>query len=196
MSTPICKVWDAEQSKYVGIPAIKGIDGKSAYQYAVDGGYTGTEEEFTAKLAAGGNPTDEQVAAAVETWLEAHPEATTTVQDGSITEEKLSESLAGKIEDAGYVYDEDGAKYSIEVVGGEIVLTRAYEKFPGKEIVGSIIVHHINPVTDEMYGTNSPMLYDPDNLITVSRETHDYIHYGTIPQEPLGPRSPGDTKLW
>ena len=67
---------------------------------------------------------------------------------------------------------------------------------PGKEIVGSIIVHHINPVTDEMYGTNSPMLYDPDNLITVSRETHDYIHYGTIPQEPLGSRSPGDTKLW
>ena len=67
---------------------------------------------------------------------------------------------------------------------------------PGKEIVGSIIVHHINPVTDEMYGTNSPMLYDPDNLITVSRETHDYIHYGTIPQEPLGRRSPGDTKLW
>lgn len=28
-----------------------GADGKSAYQYAVDGGYTGTEEEFAAKLA-------------------------------------------------------------------------------------------------------------------------------------------------
>lgn len=135
MSTPVCKVWDAEQGKYVGIPAIKGTDGKSAYQYAVEGGYTGTEEEFTAKLAAGGNPTDEQVSAAVDTWLEAHPEVTTTVQDGSITEAKLSESLAGKISSAGYVYDEDGAKYSMAVVGGEIVLTRAYEEFPGKEIV-------------------------------------------------------------
>lgn len=29
----------------------KGPDGKSAYSYAQDGGYTGTEEEFTAKLA-------------------------------------------------------------------------------------------------------------------------------------------------
>lgn len=29
-----------------------GADGKSAYQYAQDGGYTGTEEEFAAKLAA------------------------------------------------------------------------------------------------------------------------------------------------
>ena len=30
---------------------IKGDTGKSAYQYAVDGGYTGTETEFAAKLA-------------------------------------------------------------------------------------------------------------------------------------------------
>lgn len=30
----------------------KGPDGKSAYSYAQDGGYTGTEEEFMAKLAA------------------------------------------------------------------------------------------------------------------------------------------------
>ena len=52
MSTPIFKVWDAEQGKYVGVPAIKGANGKSAYQYAVEGGYTGTETEFAAKLAA------------------------------------------------------------------------------------------------------------------------------------------------
>ena len=30
---------------------LKGANGKSAYQYAVDGGYTGTEAEFAAKLA-------------------------------------------------------------------------------------------------------------------------------------------------
>lgn len=30
----------------------RGADGKSAYSYAVDGGYTGTETEFAAKLAA------------------------------------------------------------------------------------------------------------------------------------------------
>ena len=53
MSIPICKIWNAEQGKYVGIPAIKGANGKSAYQYAVDGGYTGTETEFAEKLASG-----------------------------------------------------------------------------------------------------------------------------------------------
>ena len=34
-----------------GSPGKDGADGKSAYQYAVDGGYTGTETEFAAKLA-------------------------------------------------------------------------------------------------------------------------------------------------
>lgn len=34
-----------------GDPGENGSDGKSAYQYAQDGGYTGTEEEFSQKLA-------------------------------------------------------------------------------------------------------------------------------------------------
>lgn len=45
-----------------------------------------------------GNPTDEQVVAAVETWLEAHPEATTTVQDGAITYKKLDDELQMKVD--------------------------------------------------------------------------------------------------
>ncbi|MDY4488784.1 MAG: hypothetical protein SPE18_12155, partial [Candidatus Limivicinus sp.] len=40
-------------SKKVTLPAgTAGADGKSAYAYAVEGGYTGTEAEFAAKLAA------------------------------------------------------------------------------------------------------------------------------------------------
>lgn len=37
-----------------------------------------------------GTPTDDQVQASVDKWLMEHPEATTTVEDGSITEEKFS----------------------------------------------------------------------------------------------------------
>lgn len=35
-----------------GATGEKGTDGKSAYQYAVDGGYTGTQANFYADLAA------------------------------------------------------------------------------------------------------------------------------------------------
>lgn len=40
-----------------------------------------------------GNLTDAQVADAVDTCLEAHPEATTTVEDGAVTDAKLSDDL-------------------------------------------------------------------------------------------------------
>ena len=46
----ILKIRD-ENGNIVEIPALKGDAGKSAYQYAVDGGYTGTEEEFSEKLS-------------------------------------------------------------------------------------------------------------------------------------------------
>ena len=43
-------------SKYLQvIGPLKGEDGKSAYQYAQDGGYAGTEAEFAEKLAAEGD---------------------------------------------------------------------------------------------------------------------------------------------
>lgn len=38
-----------------------GADGKSAYAYAVEGGYTGTEEEFSAKMAAESGLTTAQI---------------------------------------------------------------------------------------------------------------------------------------
>ena len=43
-----------------------------------------------------GTPTEEQVGAAVDAWLTEHPEATTTVQDGSITRAKLDADLQEK----------------------------------------------------------------------------------------------------
>ena len=47
---------------------IKGDTGKSAYQYAVEGGYTGTEAEFAAKLAAE-IPTDSHINSLIDAKL-------------------------------------------------------------------------------------------------------------------------------
>lgn len=46
-----------------------------------------------------GTPTDAQVGEAVEAWLDDHPEATTTVQDGSISRIKLDADLRQKTDD-------------------------------------------------------------------------------------------------
>lgn len=46
-------------------------------------------------------PTDTQVTDAVDAWLDDHPEATTTVEDGSITKAKLSNSLISELASSG-----------------------------------------------------------------------------------------------
>lgn len=48
----------------------------------------------------------------------------------------------------------------------------------GYEILGKIIIHHMNPITKVQIEKNDPMIYDPEYLITVSHNTHNGIHYG------------------
>ena len=51
------------------------------------------------KIAEALRGTDGTIAAAVDSWLEDHPEATTTVQDGAITKEKLDANLQGTVDE-------------------------------------------------------------------------------------------------
>lgn len=52
-----------------------------------------TKGDGTTEWADIGQPTDEQTENAVSAWLSDHPEATTTVQDGSLTLAKFSDNL-------------------------------------------------------------------------------------------------------
>lgn len=68
----------------------------------------------------------------------------------------------------------------------------------GYEVQKGIIIHHINPISMEQIVNRDPIIFDMDNLISVSLKTHNAIHYGDSDQIPKGPveRKPGDTKLW
>lgn len=63
-----------------------------------------------------------------------------------------------------------------------------------------IIIHHINPLTLADIENGSSLLFDMDNLICVSEETHNAIHYGSsdtliykkVPVE----RFPNDMSPW
>lgn len=48
----------------------------------------------------------------------------------------------------------------------------------GFEIYGKIIIHHINPITVEDIVTCNPCIFDLNNLISTSHNTHNAIHYG------------------
>ena len=69
----------------------------------------------------------------------------------------------------------------------------------GFEINDKIYIHHINPITEEDILNRSRCLFDPENLICVSFNTHQAIHYGDESMLPItyfNERRPGDTKLW
>ena len=65
-------------------------------------------------------------------------------------------------------------------------------------IQGKIIVHHINPLTKEQLLNFDPCIFDLENLISCSHNTHNAIHYGDkslLPQDPIE-RKPNDTCPW
>lgn len=65
-------------------------------------------------------------------------------------------------------------------------------------IQGRIIVHHINPLTKEQLLNFDPCIFDEENLISCSHNTHNAIHYGDkslLPQDPIE-RRPFDTCPW
>lgn len=62
-----------------------------------------------------------------------------------------------------------------------------------------LMVHHLNPITIEQVANFDPCIYDMNNLICCSHETHNAIHYGdkeNLPPTKPTERKPGDTKLW
>lgn len=67
------------------------------------------------------------------------------------------------------------------------------------EIVGKIIVHHMNPIAVDDLKLNTDFLLNPNYLICTSLTTHNAIHFGTadvlVPQFVVE-RSKNDTCPW
>lgn len=68
----------------------------------------------------------------------------------------------------------------------------------GYEIMGNILVHHINPITIGDIVERKSCVFDLENLICTSLDTHNAIHYGDedlLPKE-LIIRTRNDTCPW
>lgn len=68
----------------------------------------------------------------------------------------------------------------------------------GYEIHGKILIHHINPITVEDIIRRNPCIFDFENVISTSHNTHNAIHYGDeslLVTEPIV-RTPYDTCPW
>lgn len=69
----------------------------------------------------------------------------------------------------------------------------------GYDIIGKIIVHHMNPIAIRDLYNLTDFLLNPEYLICVSHNTHNAIHYGDeslLTLEAPIERKPNDTCLW
>lgn len=68
---------------------------------------------------------------------------------------------------------------------------------PGYFIGKRAIVHHINPLTADDFQNNTRNLFDLENLVCVSMQTHNYIHYGRYHKQTQAiERKPNDMAPW
>lgn len=67
---------------------------------------------------------------------------------------------------------------------------------PGHEIFGRVLIHHIEPIDYEDILRHSGKLIDLDNLVCVSFDTHQRIHYMTNCPEEYVDRRPNDMIPW
>lgn len=65
-------------------------------------------------------------------------------------------------------------------------------------IYDKIIIHHMNPITQDDILNRKDDILNPEYLITTSHDTHNAIHYGdyNIIKKEFKERTIGDTKLW
>lgn len=116
-----------------------------------------------------GTPTDNQVQASVDKWLMEHPEATTTVEDGSITQEKLSPDIHFGVQD-GEVTEEKIAGSAVttskiadgSVTGAKIGNDVNYNI--GRRIIGDGITSIVR-ISQAKYDILDPK--DPDTIYVI-----------------------------
>lgn len=67
----------------------------------------------------------------------------------------------------------------------------------GHVITSNITIHHINPISVDDILNNSPRVYDLQNLICTSFDTHNAIHFGNdICEIKVVQRERNDTSPW
>lgn len=65
-------------------------------------------------------------------------------------------------------------------------------------ISGRVVVHHLNPITYKDIIERNEKIFDMNNLITCSLDTHNAIHTAIedLLQSDWKPRTPNDTSPW
>lgn len=182
-----------ESGEFDGAP---GADGKSAYQYAQDGGYTGTETEFAAKLAEEmpdklPNPNTLTFTGAVSATYDGSEPVTVNIPEGgsdSYTLPIASAMQLGGVKPAAKT-DEMTQAVGVDDTGGLWTMAGGAEKWEllfdltTEEFVTSIqyapdkkFTHFLIEVLGRMWNSETDGPYDTSSPIGLSNTLEFYVN--------------------
>jgi hypothetical protein len=69
---------------------------------------------------------------------------------------------------------------------------------PGREIKRGLLIHHMNPMSEQDIAQGEAWILNPEFLITTTKATHNALHYGNFDSlpKPFVERVIGDTTPW
>ena len=197
---PVGEKGDMGPAGPAGSDGQDGVDGKSAYQYAVEGGYTGTEESFAAKLAAEIPTVDSTLtksghaadAAAVGEQLSNLSEEIANLQTSGLTTEQVN-ALDGMFKVCAFTKADVSAEYTafktafgITDSGGEteLTLTSISATYDGGDVsVGTALSDLTGIVVTAHYSDGSSATvtgYTLDGTIAEGENTVTVIYGGKM----------------
>ena len=113
------------------------------------------------------------------------------------TKQKVGDSTFGEDRELNQIlyHDPEWKRIRNYVISRDRGCDLAHSDFP---IYDRVYVHHINPITAQDIINRSTKLFDLDNLILVSFDTHQMIHYGVSDLQNRTPvvRTKNDTCPW
>lgn len=113
--------------------------------------------------------------------------------------------IGGKVGDSTFGYDRylnqtlyrtaEWKRFRREIIIRDKGCDLAHDDY---ELFNNILVHHINPISAKDIVRRDPKIFDPENVICVSHNTHNAIHYGDESLLMIGPieRTKNDTCPW
>lgn len=113
------------------------------------------------------------------------------------TNQKIGESTFGEDRYLNQLlyHDPEWRRIRQHIISRDRGCDLAHSDFP---IYDRVYIHHINPITPADIINRSPKIFDPENLITVSFNTHQMVHYGVSDIQNKIPvvRTSNDTCPW
>ena len=161
----ILRTYNPETGKWEEVPVVAGKNGKSAYEYAKEGGFTGTEAEFSAQLGSTASVLGEAKQYTDDKVRDASNESAAAIGalQGAVNGKAAASDLASHVGNANNPHGVTAAQIGAEESGAAAAALEAAKQYTDDEIAELI---NGAPTTLDTLGEIATAMADNADVVT------------------------------